>query len=102
MKKAEISFRVIGSSGPLSISWYPGPHGDAVEAKNQAGVGFFSPNGELLSVEFDDVQEKQDHQVLEFDRYRVEVTTKNGKVSYSVRSRNARGKSKVPSWKDAA
>ena len=83
MKREKISFRVIGESGPLSISWYDGPKGDAVEAKNGIGVGFFSPNGELLSVEFDDVAESKDHQVLEFDRYQIEVFVKKGKVSQS-------------------
>ena len=94
MKKDKVSFRVIGESGPLSISWYAGPKGDAVEAKNQIGVGFFSPNGELLGVEFDDVSEKKDHQALVFDHYRVEVTTKNGKVSYKVETLKAHGKKK--------
>ena len=84
MKKGKTSFRVIGDSGPLSISWFHGPKGDAVEAKNELGVGFFSTDGELLSVEFDDVSEKKDHQALEFDRYRVEVSVVNGKVSYTV------------------
>jgi hypothetical protein len=84
MKKAKISFRVFGGSGPLSISWFPGPKGNAIEAKNEMGVGFFSTDGELLSVEFDDVNEKKDHQILEFDRYRVEVFVNRGKVSYSL------------------
>jgi hypothetical protein len=84
MKKAKVSFRVIGDSGPLSISWFQGPKGDAVEAKNQIGVGFFSTDGELLSVEFDDVEQRSDHQVLEFDRYTVAVTVKQGKVSFEL------------------
>ena len=33
---------------------------------------------------FDDVNEKQDHQVLEFDRYRVEASVNKGKVSYTL------------------
>lgn len=84
MKKAKISFRVFGDSGPLSISWFSGPKGDAVEAKNGIGVGFFSTSGELLMVEFDDVNENNDQQHLEFDRYRVEVSVSKGKVSYSL------------------
>ena len=87
MKKPKISFRIFGHSGPLSISWFPGPMGDAVEASNLIGVGFFSPNGELLSVEFDDVKEEGDHQVLAFDRFRGEVTTKNGAVACKVTAR---------------
>ncbi len=84
MKKAKISFRVIGDSGPLSISWFDGAKGDAVEAKNGIGVGFFSTDGELLMVEFDDLDEKNDHQVLNFDHYKVEVTVTKGKVSFSM------------------
>jgi len=84
MKKGKVFFHPIEGSAPLSISWYSGPKGDAVEAKNGTGVGYFSPTGELLGVMFDDVSEKSDHQVLEFDRYRVEVTTKNGRVSSSL------------------
>src|SRR4051812_10098092 len=84
MKKAKVSFRVIGDSGPLSISWFQGPKGDAVEAKNELGVGFFSEDGELLSVEFDDVNKKSDDQILVFDRYRIEVSVKKGKISHSV------------------
>jgi hypothetical protein len=84
MKKAKLSFRVIGESGPLTISWFDGPKGDAVEAKNGIGVGFFSSDGTLLCVEFDDVNEKHDSQTLEFDRYRVQASVNKGKVSYSV------------------
>lgn len=83
MIKPKISFRVIGKSGPLSITWSPGPLGDAVEAENGIGVGFFSPTKDLLSVEFDDVNSKNDLQVLKFDRYKIEIKVKNGKVSYS-------------------
>jgi hypothetical protein len=85
MKKPKISFRVIGKSGPLSITRYPGPLGDAVEANNSIGVGFFAPNGEIMSVEFDDINEKEDHQNLKFDRHQVEVTVKNGKVSFQLK-----------------
>jgi len=84
MKKAKVSFRVIGDSGPLTISWFDGPKGDAVEAKNGIGVGFFSSDGTLLCVEFDDVNEKHDSQSLEFDRYQVEASVNKGKVSYLV------------------
>lgn len=83
MKKTEVFFRPIEGSAPLSIYWYPGPYGDAIEANNESGVGFFSATGELLGVIFDDVKEKRDDQVLEFDRYRVEVSVRNGKVTHS-------------------
>ena len=83
-KRPKVSFRVIGKSGPLSITWHPGPLGNAVEANNEIGVGFFAYNGDLLSVEFDDVSENKDQQHLEFDRYRVDVSVDKGKVSFSV------------------
>lgn len=84
MSKPKISFRVIGESGPLSITWSPGPLGDAIEDKNGIGVGFFSPTKELLSVEFDDVNSKNDHQLLEFDRFKIEISVKGGKVSHTL------------------
>ena len=99
MKKAKLSFRVIGDSGPLSISWFQGPKGDAVEAKNEIGVGFFSEDGELLAVEFDDVSEKKDHQVLEFEHYRVEVSVHNRKIAHSLKKIGCSSKKKA---KDAA
>ena len=55
MKKPSISFRPFDGSGPLSVYWYPGPYGDAVEAVRGSGVGWFSPTSEVLGVEFDDV-----------------------------------------------
>jgi len=90
MKNPKLSFRVIGTSGPLSLSWFPGPMGDAVEAENEIGVGFFSPNGELLSVEFDDVEEKEDHQFLQFQEYRVEIWVKSGKVKHVLEKKKSK------------
>lgn len=86
MKKIRsVFFKPIGGSAPLSIYFYEsGNLGDAVEANNEEGVGWFSPNGELLAVQFDDVDEKKDHQVLKFDRYQVEVFVNKGKISHSV------------------
>jgi hypothetical protein len=87
MKKSNsIFFKPIGGSAPLSIYYYEmaGNLGDATEANNENGVGWFSPNGELLAVQFDDVEEKKDHQLLEFNRYRVEVFVNKGKVSHSL------------------
>ncbi len=82
MKKPSISFRHFAGSGPLSIYWYPGPYGDAVEARSGAGVGWFAPNGELLGVEFDDVTFAHDHQTLVFTNGEsVEVDVTRGKVS---------------------
>lgn len=102
MKKAKISFRIIGDSGPLSISWFEGPKGDAVEAKNGIGVGFFSTTGDLLMVEFDDVDENKDHQHLEFDRYRIEVTVNKGKASFLLEELDQKKKTVKPGKKKAA
>ena len=84
-KKPRFFFNPIGGSAPLSVYFYEaGALGDAVEANNEIGVGWFSPNGELLAVQFDDVEEKQDHQLLEFDRYRVDIAVSKGKITCSV------------------
>ena len=97
MKTPEIFFRVIGDSGPLSIYWYPGPYGDAVEAIKGNGVGWFAPNGELLGVEFDDVRAARDHELLEFKSgISVEVFIKKSKVRvhlYRPQSRNRKAAS---------
>jgi len=85
MKKPEISFRHFGGSGPLSVYWYPGPYGVAVEASKGRGVGWFSPSGELLGVEFDDVEVTADNQIIEFKvGYSVSIKTKKGKVSVGL------------------
>ena len=66
MRKPTISFRHFGGSGPLSVYWHPGPYGDELEASRGSGVGWFTPTGEVLGVEFDDVAYEQDEQYLEF------------------------------------
>lgn len=83
MRQAEVFFHPMEGSGQLSISWSSGWKGAAVEAKIGNGVGFFSSNGELLSVIFDDVS-VEDHQFLEFSGYTVEVIVCKGKVTYKV------------------
>ena len=81
MKKPEISFRPIGESGPLALYWHTGPYGDAVECKEGSGVVWVSSAGELLGVEFDDVNKESDHQVLiTAQGHKVEVWLKQGKV----------------------
>lgn len=84
MKKAKITFLPIDRTGALHLDFQRGPFGDAVEAKKGDGVGFFSQSGDLQGVTFDDVDEEQDRQVLEFDRHRVEVSVNKGKISYSL------------------
>lgn len=83
-KKPIVFFSPIDGSAPLSIYWYEGPKGDAVEANNVDGVGFFGPFGELLGVIFDDVDEAKDQKHLVFDHYRVDVLVNKGKITYTV------------------
>ena len=81
MKKVEISFRHFDGAGPLSIYWTPGPYGIAIEASKGAGVAWFSPNGEILGVEFDHVCFEKDAQNLELRHgYSVGIRVKKGKV----------------------
>lgn len=86
MKKPKISFRVFDDSGPLSVYFHPGPYGDAVEAQVGDGVGWFSSSSkELLGVEFDDVTEKADSQVLKFKGgWEVKVEVSHGHVDIKV------------------
>lgn len=84
MKKEKVFFHPIDGSGSLTISWSSDPKGDAVEANKGSGVGFFSEKGDLLSVIFDEVQSQKDHQILEFDRYHVEILVKNGCVTHTL------------------
>jgi len=87
MKKPTVSFLHFDGSGPLSVYWYPGPYGDAVERKSGSGVGWFAPNGELLGAEFDDASFERDHQVLVFEGgERIEVKVVRGKVSVPARA----------------
>jgi len=84
MKKGKVFFHPIDGSGSLTISWSSTPKGDAVEANKGFGVGFFSEQGDLLAVIFDEVKESEDHQVLEFDQDLIEVTVKHGKYIYTA------------------
>jgi len=84
MKRAEVFFHPMEGSGQLSISWSSAPKGAAIEAKKGNGVGFFSTDGDLLSVIFDDVSADEDHQVLEFKKYKIEISIKRGIVKHKV------------------
>lgn len=84
MKKVKVTFIAIDGTGALHLDFQPGPFGDAIEASKGDGVGFFSQNGDLQGVTFDDVDEKNDRQALEFDQYRIEVSVDKGKISHSV------------------
>jgi len=93
-KNPDVFYKPIDGSAPLFIYWYDGPKGDAIEANNEDGVGFFTPSGELMGVIFDDVSESKDQQHLEFDHYRVEVTVSKGKVSYTLEELDRKKKTK--------
>jgi hypothetical protein len=83
--RPKIFFNPIEGSAPLSIRWNPGPYGDAHESKEGNGVYFTSPNGELLPAQFDDVEAKQDQQVLTTKSgITINVTVKAARVSIKV------------------
>ena len=84
MKRGEVFFHPMEGSGQLSISWSSSPRGAAVEAKKGNGVGFFSSNGGLLSVIYDDVSAVEDHQILEFKKYKIEISVRRGIVKHKV------------------
>jgi len=88
--KPKVFFKPIEGSGPLSIDWHQGGKGDAVEAINELGVGFFSPSGELLGVIFDDVDEQNDQQVLKFkNSLVVELKIKNSKIDFKLKTKKS-------------
>lgn len=84
MKRREVFFNPIDGSGQLSISWSSAPKGAALEAKKGNGVGFFSSDGDLLEVIFDDVSEEEDHQILEFKKHKIEIYVKGGVVKHKL------------------
>lgn len=84
MKPGKVFFHPIDGSGTLTISWSSAPKGAAIEARKGSGVGFFSDKGDLLCVIFDEVESEEDKQALEFQRCTIEISTKNGKVTYKV------------------
>ena len=88
MKKGKVFFHPIDGSGALTISWESGFKGDAIEAKKGSGVGFFSKKGDLLCVIFDEVRSESDHQFLEFQHTRIDVTVKNSQVAYKITQQN--------------
>jgi len=68
--------------------------GDAVEAIGGSGVGWFTPTGEVLGVEFDDVTFDQDEQSLQFaNGIAVRVRVRRGKARVLLDSH--RGKPKA-------
>ncbi len=94
MKKPKVSFRHFGGSGPLSIQWYDAPFGDAEEATHGDGVCWYSPSGEILALEFDDVDYAADDQSLELrDGSVVQIKVKTGKVHIEVHPNNSKDSS---------
>lgn len=105
MKKGKVFFHPIEGTGSLTISWSSSPKGDAIEAKRGSGVGFFSDEGSLLAVVFDEVKERQDSQILDFDQMSIEIRVKAGKIDYEIikkpiktnlTKKNSRKKSSLP------
>lgn len=94
MIKGKVFFHPIEGSASLTISWSSHPKGDAIEAQNGNGVGFFSESGHLLAVIFDEVLEESDHQILDFKHHQVEVRVKEGKVFYNLMSKEPSRKPK--------
>ncbi len=86
MKKGKVFFHPVEGSAPLTISWSSASKGDALEAQNGIGVGFFSEKGDLLCVVFDDVKVDDDQQLLQFENYFVEIHAKEGRVKYALKS----------------
>lgn len=93
MKNPKITFISIDGTGSLHIDFQSGPFGDAVEANKGDGIGFFGASGELQGVTFDDVSEEHDHQVLEFERYQVEIKVNRGRITHSIRQLETQKKS---------
>ena len=84
MKKAKVSFFPIDETGVLHLDFAKGPFGEAVEALEGDGVGFFDALNGLLGVTFDDVAIDGDRQALVFKNISVEIRSRKGKISYSV------------------
>ncbi len=80
-KKIEIFFEERGGEGPLAIYLLKGPYGDAIQANNGRGVGFFDQTGKLIAVQFDLVNAKKDKQKIEFQNgTSVEINVQKSKV----------------------
>lgn len=84
MKKPKVTFIPIDGSGVLHIDFENGPFGEATEATKGDGVGFFSANGNLQGVTFDDVNEKHDDQTLVFAAFAVAIAVRKGKITFKL------------------
>ena len=72
----------------MAVYWFPGPYGTAHESKEKSGVYFETPTGELLGVQFDDVEAEKDAQSLTTKKgTTVRIEVKKGKISIRVEPR---------------
>ncbi len=71
--------------------WFPGPYCNRIESKENNGVYFSAPNGDILGVQFDDVQAAKDEHVMTTKTgVKISVSTKLGKVKVKVESKKKR------------
>ncbi|MCP4159026.1 MAG: hypothetical protein GY760_03035 [Deltaproteobacteria bacterium] len=80
MSKEKIFYNPIDGSAPLSIYWFDGAKGDAIEANIGDGVGFFSPSQDMLGVIFDDVLIDDEQELFFLNGGKVKIKTSSGKV----------------------
>jgi len=66
MNSPKIFYNPIDGSAPLSIYYFDGAKGNAIEADFGDGVGFFGPSQDFLGVIFDNVSDQNDEQELFF------------------------------------
>jgi hypothetical protein len=87
-KPYKIFYNPLEGSASLAVYWFPGSYGVGIEPKEMNGVYFTFPNGELLGVQFDDVNELQDEQWMTTKAgTKVHVITKSGKVKVKVETK---------------
>jgi hypothetical protein len=80
-KYPEIFFEDSGGEGPLYVYFDEPPYGNAIDDETGAGAGFFSVDGNLLAVLFDNVNSNEDLQSLKFPgQALVKIKVKKGKV----------------------
>ena len=81
MREKKVFYCPIDGSAPLSIYWFDGAKGDAVEAISGDGVGFVSPSQDMLGVIFDDVSAEKDQQEFFFENGgKVKIKVSEGKI----------------------
>lgn len=76
----KVFYNPIDGSSPLSIYWFDGAKGDAIEADSGDGVGFFSPSQGMLGVIFDDVEINDEQELFFSNGGKVKVKITDGTV----------------------